>query len=172
MKNNEDNIINESLAGFLRVVDVLYKTSMVISTLYTLYKSMHNNNIYIEQQDIESPQESSHMQKLFKKFSKTMSLIQNYITNNYANMTLLLDKIHRIVTSYKNKKNLNIQDLQEILDLFLIILNNVEQNLESNTDKRNVSELKRYLLSSKETNIYETNVHENIDLVKYIKEKL
>lgn len=38
MKNNEDNIINESLVRFLRVVDVLYKTSMVISTLYMLYK--------------------------------------------------------------------------------------------------------------------------------------
>lgn len=49
MKNNEDNIINESLAGFLRVVDVLYKTSMAISTLYALYKSMYNNNIHIEQ---------------------------------------------------------------------------------------------------------------------------
>lgn len=49
MKNNEDNIINESLVGFLRVVDILYKTSIVISTLYTLYKSMYNNNIHIEQ---------------------------------------------------------------------------------------------------------------------------
>lgn len=75
MKNNEDNIINESLVGFLRVVDVLYKTSIVISTLYALYKSMYNNNIHIEQQDIESPQESSRMTKIFKKFSKTILLI-------------------------------------------------------------------------------------------------
>lgn len=57
-------------------------------------------------------------------------------------MSLLLDKMHRIVTSYKNKKILNIQDLQEILDMFLIILNDVEQNLESNADKRDISELK------------------------------
>lgn len=56
--------------------------------------------------------------------------------------------------------------------MFLIILNDAEQNLESNADKRDVSELKQYLLSSKETNIYETNTHENTDLVEYIKKKL
>lgn len=36
---------------------------------------MHNNNIHIEQQDIESPQESSRMTKVFKKFSKTILLV-------------------------------------------------------------------------------------------------
>ena len=172
MKNINENVINEGIGGFLKIVDVLFKISITISTLHSLYKLMLDNNIKVDEPDLESPCETSKIKKILKKFSNVLNLIKRCVSNDYLKFKVLLEAAYNIILKYKGNNTLNYEDLITLLDIFLEILILAEKNISNSKEQQEVNDLKEYINNAKKNNNKELTESNSNNLSSYIKQQI